>query len=146
MIEVISEGSNIGISFSGVGGLTLIFYLALETIMLFVSKTFILHKIFLWWRVKSNLRKSIPDWWDIKKVGCLTIQRKSYNCRIVYTKVERNIPGFKKEWTNAFVKVNNFGEIIEPDLFGIKHYDEDLSEEFKRGFNRNKTLEKLGIS
>lgn len=145
-MEVIIEGSNIGISFSGLFGFILLIYLLVEIISFSTTSTSLTHKIFLFFVVRKSFKKLIPGWWNIKMISFLTISRKSYNHRCVYIEVERKLPGYKREWTNFVVEVDNFGKIINySNLNQIKYYDRDLSEDFKLQFNRNKTLEKLGI-
>ena len=144
-MEIISEGANIGISFSGLSGFLLILWFMLEIVMIATTKTSFIHKVILYFFVRYRVRKLIPDWWKITNVGFITTDRVRYNRWSVYVKIDRNIPGYEDKWTNEHFEVNRFGVIKEGSFEnGITLYDRDL-DSYKVLQNRNKSLEKLGI-
>jgi len=144
-MEVIIDGSNIGISFSGLSGFLLLFYLLLEITSILNSSTSFTHKIFLHFIVKYRVKKSIPEWWDVSKVGFLTISRSGFNRWSVFVDISRNIPGYDEKLSCEILYVNNIGKIKKGSFdLGIRLYDEDLGN-YKVLHERNKTLEKLGI-
>ena len=144
-MEVIVEGSNIGISFSGISGFLLLLYFSLEIVSFATTSTSFIHKVFLYFMVKYRVKKSIPDWWVVSKVGFLTTHRIGFNRWSIFVDVSRNIPGYDKKLSCELLEVNNIGEIKKGSFYlGIKLYDEDLGN-YKVLHDRNKNLEKLGI-
>ena len=144
-MEVIIEGSNIGISFSGLSGFLLLFYIILEIVSFITSSTSFTHRIFLYFMVKYRVKKSIPEWWDVSKVGFLTTSRSGFNRWSVFVDISRNIPGYDERLSCEILYVNNIGKIKKGSFdLGIRLYDEDLGN-YKVLHERNKTLEKLGI-
>ena len=143
-MEFYSDGVNIGVVFSGIGGLLLLIYIALVIVNFGVTRTFLSHKIFLYFRVRKQLKKIIPSWWVIKKVDFLTLKRSSFGRKDIYVYVERDIPGYPHRNTSSWVTMNNFGKIIDIGT-DLRIYDEELNDGVKLTYNRNKVLEELGI-
>ena len=126
-MEIIVEGSNIGISFSGLFGFLLLLYLLVEITSFLTTSTSFIHKIFLYFMVKYRIKKSIPDWWVVSKVGFITISRSGFNSWHIFVDISRNIPGYEKKTSCEFLEVNNIGEIKKGSFeLAIKLYDEDL--------------------
>jgi hypothetical protein len=144
-MEVIIEGSNIGISFSGLFGFLLLIYLLVEITSFFTTSTSFTHKIFLYFIVKYRIKKSIPDWWEVSKVGFITTSRSGFNRWNIFVIISRSIPGYEEKTSSEYLFVNNIGKVKKGSFdLSIKLYDEDLGN-YKLLHNRNKTLEKLGI-
>ena len=145
MIDFFQEGSNIGFSLNGWSGALLLIYIMIEISFLIISKSFLIHKIFLWFVVRNKIRKAIPKWWSIDRISLLTIYKRNSNYE-VFVKLSYKPSGDIS--TNDYVKVNFFGEMIEDAEFGllenIKLRDMCRETQIKQ-WSRDNTLEKLGI-
>jgi hypothetical protein len=147
MIDFFHEGSQVGFSINGVGGLILLFYIIIELGFFIVTRTFLLHKLLISLRVRKQVSNSIPKWWKINKVSILTVAKKknnlldwNYEC---YVEVQSKFS--EDQWTNDYVKTDSWGKIVKCDLYdNIKSYDV-RSEDLIKQYNRDNTLEKLGI-
>ena len=145
MIDFFHEGSNIGFSLNGWSGALLLIYIMIEISFLIISKSFLIHKIFLWFVVRNKIRKVIPKWWSIDRISLLTIYKRNSNYE-VFVKLSYKPSGDIS--TNDYVKVNFFGEMIEDAEFGllenIKLRDMCRETQIKQ-WSRDNTLEQLGI-
>ena len=145
MIDFFQEGSNIGFSLHGWSGALLLIYIMIEISFLIISKSFLIHKIFLWFVVRNKIRKVIPKWWSIDRISLLTIYKRNSNYE-VFVKLSYKPSGDIS--TNDYVKVNFFGEMIEDAEFGllenIKLRDMCRETQIKQ-WSRDNTLEQLGI-
>ena len=145
MIDFFQEGSNIGFSLHGWSGALLLIYIMIEISFLIISKSFLIHKIFLWFVVRNKIRKAIPKWWSIDRISLLTIYKRNSNYE-VFVKLSYKPSGDIS--TNDYVKVNFFGEMIEDAEFGllenIKLRDMCRETQIKQ-WSRDNTLEQLGI-
>lgn len=141
IINVYTQGSQVGISLHGLGGFFLITYFVLEVVFLFLSKSLLVHKLFIWIRLRRQIKKLIPGWWEISKISLITINRKSVGFE-VYVQVKNKI---NNNWTNDYVIVNSWGRIRSQKLTKlIKSHD--VGEELKiKEWQRNKILEDIGI-
>lgn len=141
MIDIYTQGSQIVFSIHGPGGLLLLSYFALEVINLFVTKSLIIHKILIWFIVRREVKKLIPNWWKIDSVNILTIERLNTGYK-VYVQIRSK---FSNDWTNDNIIVDWLGRIKNENLIeGIKYYDDRKSDEIK-SWKRNNTLENIGI-
>lgn len=142
MIDFYSNGSQIGFSLHGWGGIILLSYFVLDVISLFVTKSLIIHKILIWFRVRRKVKKMIPNWWKIDSVNILTIERMNTGYK-VYVQIRSKL--MKSDWTNDHIIVDWLGRIKNQKLIeGIKYYDDRKSDEIKR-WKRDNILEKIGI-
>ena len=145
MIDFFHEGSNIGFSLHGWSGALLLIYIIIEISFLIISKSFLIHKIFLWFVVRNKIRKVIPKWWSIDRISLLTIYKRNSNYE-VFVKLSYKPSGDIS--TNDYVKVNFFGEMVEDAEFSllesIKLKDMWRKDQIKQ-WSRDNTLEKLGI-
>jgi hypothetical protein len=145
MIDFFQEGSNIGFSLNGWSGALLLIYIMIEISFLIISKSFLIHKIFLWFVVRNKIRKAIPKWWSIDRISLLTIYKRNSNYE-VFVKLSYKPSGDIS--TNDYVKVNFFGEMVEDAEFSllenIKLKDMWRKDQIKQ-WSRDNTLEKLGI-
>jgi hypothetical protein len=145
MIDFFQEGSNIGFSLNGWSGALLLIYIMIEISFLIISKSFLIHKIFLWFVVRNKIRKAIPNWWSIDRISLLTIYKRNSNYE-VFVKLSYKPSGDIS--TNDYVKVNFFGEMVEDAEFSllesIKLKDMWRKDQIKQ-WSRDNTLEKLGI-
>ena len=82
MIDFFHEGSNIGFSLNGWSGALLLIYIMIEISFLIISKSFLIHKIFLWFVVRNKIRKVIPKWWSIDRISLLTIYKRNSNYEV----------------------------------------------------------------
>lgn len=141
MIDVYHHGSQIGISLHGWGGFLIITYFVLEMVFLFLTKSLLIHKLFIWLRLRRQVKQLIPKWWKISQISLITIERKSTGFE-VYVQVKNKITN---NWTNDYVIVNWFGKIKNQKLTKlIKSHD--VGEELKiKEWMRNKVLEDIGI-
>jgi hypothetical protein len=145
MIDFFQEGSNIGFSLNGWSGALLLIYIMIEISFLIISKSFLIHKIFLWFVVRNKIRKAIPKWWSIDRISLLTIYKRNSNYE-VFVKLSYKPSGDIS--TNDYVKVNFFGEMVEDAEFGllenIKLRDMCRENQIKQ-WSRDNTLDQLGI-
>ena len=145
MIDFFHEGSNIGLSLHGWSGALLLIYIIIEISFLIISKSFVIHKIFLWFVVRNKIRKAIPKWWSIDRISLLTIYKRNSNYEVF---VKLTYKPSEDISTNDYVKVNFFGKIIEDAEFGllenIKLKDMWRKDQIKQ-WSRDSALEKLGI-
>ena len=145
MIDFFQEGSNIGFSLHGWSGALLLIYIMIEISFLIISKSFLIHKIFLWFVVRNKIRKAIPKWWSIDRISLLTIYKRNSNYEVF---VKLTYKPSEDISTNDYVKVNFFGEMIEDAEFGllenIKLRDMCRETQIKQ-WSRDNTLEQLGI-
>ena len=145
MIDFFHEGSNIGFSLNGWSGALLLIYIMIEISFLIISKSFLIHKIFLWFVVRNKIRKVIPKWWSIDRISLLTIYKRNSNYEVF---VKLTYKPSEDISTNDYVKVNFFGEMIEDAEFGllenIKLRDMCRETQIKQ-WSRDNTLEQLGI-
>ena len=145
MIDFFYEGSNIGFSLHGWTGALLLIYIMIEISFLIISKSFVIHKIFLWFVVRNKIRKAIPKWWSIDRISLLTIYKKNSNYEVF---VKLSYKPSEDISTNDYVKVNFFGKIIEDAEFNllenIKLRDMCRETQIKQ-WSRDNTLEQLGI-
>ena len=142
MIDFYSNGSQIGFSLHGWGGIILLSYFVLDVISLFVTKSLIIHKILIWFRVRRKVKKMIPNWWKIDSVNIVTIERVNTGYK-VYVQIRSKL--MKSDWTNDHIIVDWLGRIKNQKLIeGIKYYDDRSSDKIKR-WKRDNILEKIGI-
>lgn len=157
MIDFFQEGSNIGFSLNGFSGLLLLFYVLIEICFFIVTKTFLIHKMIMGLRVRSQIKKMLPDWWYIEKISYLTINKNDgfvfggdseYQ---VFIKVRSKIPTSDQAseintcTTNDWVKVNWLGTIKRQSLMASIFIEDKLNETGIKQWSREKALEKIGI-
>lgn len=141
MIDIYQQGSQVSISLHGWGGFLLITYFFIEMVFLFTTKSLILHKLFICFRLRKEVKKIIPNWWKVDKVNALTIEKMNTGYK-VYVQIKSKL---NKEWTNDHIIVDWSGKIKNQKLTeNIKYYDDRKSDEIKR-WKRNNTLENIGI-
>jgi hypothetical protein len=142
MIDVYSNGSQIGLSLHGWGGMLLASYFFLEVINLFITKSLIIHKILIWFRVRREVKKLIPNWWRVDTINILTIEILNTGYK-VYVQIRSKLMG--SAWTNDYVIVDWLGRIKNQKLIeGIKYYDDRSVDKIKR-WKRDNRLNDLGI-
>jgi hypothetical protein len=142
MIDVYSNGSQIGLSLHGWGGMLLASYFFLEVINLFITKSLIIHKILIWFRVRREVKKLIPNWWRVDTINILTIERLNTGYK-VYVQIRSKLMG--SVWTNDHIIVDWLGGIKNQKLIeGIKWYDDRSGDKIKR-WKRDNRLNDLGI-
>ena len=147
MIDFFHEGSQVGFSINGVGGLILLFYIIIEWSMKFSTGTFLCQKLLIAFNVYRQVKSTIPKWWKIGKISIMSINRKknnlldwNYEC---YVEVQSKFS--EGSWTNDYVKTDRWGKIVKSDLYdNITSYDVRNKDLIKQ-YNRDNTLEKLGI-
>ena len=140
MIDFYSNGSQIGFSLHGWGGVILLSYFVLDVISLFITKSLIIHKILIWFRVRREVKKMIPNWWSIDRVNIVTIERVNTGYK-VYVQIRSKL--MKSDWTNDHIIVDWLGRIKNQKLIeGIKWHD-DRSEDKIKKWKRNNILEKI---
>ncbi len=141
MIEFYSNGTQIGFSLHGWGGIILLSYFVLDVVSLFATKSLIAHKILIWFRVRREVKKMIPNWWSIDKVDIVTIERLNTGYK-VYVQIRSKL--MKSDWTNDHIIVDWLGRIKNQKLIeGIKWYDDRSEDKIKR-WKRDNILEKIG--
>ena len=140
MIDFYSNGSQIGFSLHGWGGIILLSYFVLDVVSLFVTKSIIIHKILIWFRVRREVKKMIPNWWSIDRVNIVTIERVNTGYK-VYVQIRSKL--MVSDWTNDHIIVDWLGRIKNQKLIeGIKWYDDRSSDKIKK-WKRNNILEKI---
>ncbi len=140
MIDFYSHGSQIGFSLHGWGGLFLLLYFIVEVSFIFVTKTFIFHKLIISLRVRKQIKKIIPSWWNIDRISTITINKKSGGYE-VYVKVSGKVGG----WTNDCIIVDWLGRIKHNEIKkNIEYEDLKYQNEIKQ-WKRNNTLKDIGL-
>jgi hypothetical protein len=143
MIDIYTHGSQVGLSIHGLGGLLLLSYFVLDVVSLFVTKSLIIHKILIWFRVRREVKKLIPNWWKIDKVNLITIERLNTGYK-VYVQIRSKL--MVSDWTNDHIIVDWLGGIKNEKLIeGIKWYDDRSVEKIKQRERRDSRLNQLGI-
>jgi len=115
-------------------------YLILNFSFLLATSTLFEVKLILFFRARSRVSEFIPSHWFIKKVSFITISYSGGGVYEVYVEVHNRIT---HDWTNAFIKVNLKGDIIDFDKLenSIKFYDNRIP----KSLIRDEKLKKLGI-
>lgn len=143
MIDVYTHGSQVGISLHGFGGFLLLLYFTIEMVFLFTTKSLLIHKLFLWFRVSREVRKIIPNWWMVHSVHPMTITKKSTGFE-VYIEIKSNIKS-NKRLVSDWIICDFWGRIKYQVLIKrIKSEDVEHVEEIK-SWKRDKALENIGI-
>jgi hypothetical protein len=155
MIDIYTNGSQVGLSIHGLGGLLLLSYFVLDVISLFATKSLIIHKILIWLRLRREVKKLIPNWWRVDTINILTIERCHYQrgnkflvgYRVyvkIKTKIIKSNPS-TLDWTNDWIIVDRLGRIKHQKLIeNIKWYDDRNVDKIKR-WKRDNRLNDLGI-
>jgi hypothetical protein len=142
MIDIYTHGSQVGLSIHGWGGIILLSYFVLDVVSLFATKSLIIHKILIWFRVRREVKKLIPNWWSIDKVDIVTIERLNTGYK-VYVQIRSKL--MASDWTNDHIIVDWLGRIKNQKLIeGIKWYDDRSEDKIKR-WKRDNILQKIGI-
>lgn len=142
MIDIYTHGSQVGISIHGWGGIILLSYFVLDVVSLFATKSLIIHKILIWFRVRREVKKLIPNWWSIDEVNIVTIERLNTGYK-VYVLIRSKL--MKSDWTNDHIIVDWLGGIKNQKLIeGIKYYDDRSVDKIKQ-WKRDNRLNDLGI-
>lgn len=140
MIDIYTHGYQVGFSIHGWGGIILLSYFVLEMISLFVTKSLIAHKIIIWFRVRREVKKLIPNWWKIDKVNLITIERLNTGYK-VYAQIRSKL--MVSDWTNDHIIVDWLGRIKHQKLIeGIKWYD-DRNVDTIKIWKRDNILEQI---
>ena len=140
MIDIYTHGYQVGFSIHGWGGIILLSYFVLEMISLFVTKSLIAHKIIIWFRVRREVKKLIPNWWKIDKVNLITIERLNTGYK-VYAQIRSKL--MVSDWTNDHIIVDWLGRIKNEKLIeGIKWYD-DRNVDTIKIWKRDNILEQI---
>ena len=140
MIDIYTHGSQVGLSIHGWGGLLLLSYFVLDVISLFATKSLIIHKILIWFRVRREVKKLIPNWWSIDEVNIVTIERLNTGYK-VYVLIRSKL--MKSDWTNDHIIVDWLGRIKNQKLIeGIKYYDDRSVDKIKR-WKRDNILKQI---
>lgn len=155
-MNIYTQGPNIGITIDSWFVLIISFFILFEFIQFMLSKTFLAHKIFLWFRIRREVKKIIPNWWVVDKVNLITIERCHYQQGnefpvgyTVYVKIKtkliKSYPETTLDWTNDRIIVDRLGRIKHQRLIeGVKWHDDRNSDKIK-SWKRNKSLEDIGI-
>jgi hypothetical protein len=142
MIDIYTHGSQVGLSIHGWGGIILLSYFVLDVVSLFATKSLIIHKILIWFRVRREVKKLIPNWWSIDEVNIVTIERLNTGYK-VYVLIRSKL--MKSDWTNDHIIVDWLGGIKNQKLIeGIKYYDDRSVDKIKQ-WKRDNRLNDLGI-
>lgn len=144
MIDVYTHGTEVGVSFTGLGGFLLLNYLVFEIIILLNTKSPLIHKLFFWLVVRREVKKLIPDWWDINSIKLVSISKKGAGW-IIDVELRINIPS-NKRWVSDWVICDFWGRIKDQVLIKrIESEDTDHVEEIK-SWKRDKALKNIGIN
>ena len=126
-------------------------YIVFDVISLISTRTFLIHKIYLYFRFKNIIKKRIPYWWEVKSVSFLNIIKHSKNRREIWVEVESKLYDIPKIGTPSlrtygWVRVsNNLKYIDDSDILnGIEVLDGWCPDELKQ-YKRDQNLQKIGI-
>lgn len=155
-----SHGSTIGVVFSGWLGVLLLVYIFSELLSIFTTRTTLFRRIYIYFKIKKEVPKIIPVWWELKYVSLITISRVAgvasdinSDRYEVYLKILSKISPKdwmdKKSWTNASVVVDKSGNITNKSelLKRTKLGDvvNDVTDEMIKQYVRDRSLTDLGI-
>jgi len=148
MIDFFQNGSQLGITISGISGGLLLFYIIIEICLLIVTGTLLWRKILIGFRVWRNINRVIPSWWKVNKISLITISKKknnlldwNYECYVSVS--SKCVDGL---WTNDFVKTNSWGKIIKSNILDNINSLDIKNEYIIKQYNRDSILEELGIN
>jgi hypothetical protein len=106
-----------------------------------------IHKLFIYFKIKRELKKLLPPWWCIKSIELLSIHKKTkylVSPPGIKLQVDFKIKEGNPSWCiNKEVTVTNFGKVID----GLDNLDIEvrISDDIKKKYKRNSILEELGI-
>lgn len=144
-MEVYSHGDVVGVSISSIWVMIFIVYLTLEILSTLFSRIPVLYKIFLYFRVRDEVKKVIPLWWEIKDISAITMAYRGGYIEC-YVAVHQQLDGHI--WTNDHIKINWTGNIIKTELVdNINRLDGrvGIGDSVKKQYTRDKALSELGI-
>lgn len=152
MIDFFHQGSQVGISIHGISGFLLFVYVIAVIYLAVSTKSFMIHKLVISLRVRSQIKNLLPKWWYIEKISWTKISKDKSGYE-VYVRVRSRIPtggrriiyGDNTCTTNDWIKVNWLGRIIKEDLTSWIESEDNLHESEIKQWSRNKSLEELGI-
>ena len=151
MIDFFHQGSQVGISIHGISGLLLFVYVISVIYLVVSTKSFMIHKLIISLRVRSQIKNLLPKWWYIEKISWTQISKDKSGYE-VFVRVRSRIPtGGRRIYsdntctTNDWVKVNWLGRIIKEDLTSWIESEDNLHESEIKQWSRNKSLEEIGI-
>lgn len=137
------NGSTVGVSITSIWALLFLLYVMFELISYGITRIFLLHRLFLTYRVKKLVRRSIPDYWSVK-ISNLSIL-KSDTKHKYYFQVDM-VNKITNQTINEFISVSFLGSILTMSIinFRIGVMDSNYESEIKQ-WNRDKVLNKLGV-
>ena len=124
-----------------------------ELISYGITRIFLLHRLFLTYRVKKLVRKSIPDHWNVK-ISNLHILKSDSTVSFVRSDGSKHKYMFQVDMINKIanhtiiehISVSFLGSILTMSIinFRISVIDSNYESEIKQ-WNRDKVLNKLGV-
>jgi len=147
-MEFYCNGTIIGVSLT-IWGLLFLAYLSFEIYSVYKTSMLFIHKIFIYFKIKRELKEVLPPWWCIKEIGLFSMYKKSKyivsppeGIKVqVDFKIKEGNPSW---WVNEEITVNIFGKIIS-SLDNLDLADITISDDIKKKYKRNSILEELGI-
>jgi hypothetical protein len=146
MIDFFHNGSQLGITISGISGVILLLYLTLEITFLVTTRTLLIHKLLINLRVYFTIKRMIPEWWKVCKISLITISKsKSDSGKNYWRCYVRVCTRFPRTWTNDYICCNFWGKVKQQDLLSrISIEDGQLQDKIKI-WKRDKSLCDIGI-
>lgn len=110
-----------------------------EVYLIFITKTSTIHKIFLYFKIWKYLKKNKPEWWSIKRISLITINKENKSYKI-FVSLSNSI---NKSYTCDWISVDFLGRVKRTNIFkDIKFYDKDCQEEIK-SYIRDKKIKDI---
>src|ERR1035437_2727528 len=149
----------------GLLGVIFMIFVVLDISSILSTRMELIHKIYIFFRVRNHLKEMIPPWWEIRKISLFTIQ---YNPSKDYVQpISSVVPGVRVyvevsckikssgtyttdgyTWTNDFIVLNRRGRPLNTRLLeNISNHEMiyKINDGEKKKFSRDRVLEELGI-
>lgn len=148
MVDFYTNDSVVGVALSGWTSVIILTYILFEYLNWVNTRLFFFRKIFIYFKVRKNIKSIIPSWWNIKSISILTMSKRKGNSNIeVYFKLR-----YKNKTPIPFGVLSDTlayrnGKIRTTSVFLLERIDEldSINKINKVQMKRDKILEDLGI-
>jgi len=119
---------------------------------LLTSRIFFVYKIFLYFRLRRNINKMLPVWWNIKSISYVTMRKIGHKQYEAFISVKSLID---ETQTNDYINFDNKGNIVNKktspfsllDRIGLydSFVEPQLLKNRKKELLRNESFKELGL-
>lgn len=119
---------------------------------LLTSRIFFVYKIFLYIRLRRNINKMLPVWWNIKSISYVTMRKIGHKQYEAFISVKSLID---ETQTNDYINFDNKGNIVNKktspfsllDRIGLydSFVEPQLLKNRKKELLRNESFKELGL-